>query len=342
MSTGLPTDQRPWGLLAMHPSHLAAALYGPRQREELNTLLQVDHDLVAPDLQVLPCGVLERTEVLLSGWNPPQISDDILNRMPNLHLVAHAGGGMPGRELLERRGIAVVGQTSANAIPTAEFSVAMILLANTQAFRAQRLYQARRTFLDREEHFLDSGNYESQVGIIGAGHVGRTVISLLQAFDLDLVVADPGVDEARIAALGARKVELPELLSSSDVISIHVSATAQTSPLLGAADLARVRDGATLVNTARGRIIDQDALVAELATGRIDAVLDVTEPEVLAPDHLLHELPNVVLTPHIAGSMGRELHRLADRSIQAVRDHLSVRRGQLTATHDVTTAGHHP
>src|SRR5699024_8014149 len=120
---------------------------------------------------------------------------------------------------------------------------------------------------------------------------------LLQAFDLDLVVADPGVDEARIAALGARKVELPELLSSSDVISIHVSATAQTSPLLGAADLARVRDGATLVNTARGRIIDQDALVAELATGRIDAVLDVTEPEVLAPDHLLHELPNVVLTP---------------------------------------------
>src|SRR5699024_413292 len=127
-----------------------------------------------------------------------------------------------------------------------------------------------------------------------------------------------------------------------DVISIHVSATAQTSPLLGAADLARVRDGATLVNTARGRIIDQDALVAELATGRIDAVLDVTEPEDLAPDHLLHELPTVVLTPHIAGSMGRELHRLADRSIQALRDHLSVRRGQLTATPAVTPAGHPP
>src|SRR5699024_10134154 len=151
--TGRASGQEPGGLHAWHPSHLAAARYGPRQREELNTLLQVDHDLVAPDLQVLPCGVLERTEVLLSGWNPPQISDDILNRMPNLHLVAHAGGGMPGRELLERRGIAVVGQTSANAIPTAEFSVAMILLANTQAFRAQRLYQARRTFLDREEHF---------------------------------------------------------------------------------------------------------------------------------------------------------------------------------------------
>src|SRR5690625_3839224 len=72
MSTGLPTDQRPWGLLAMHPSHLAAALYGPRQREELNTLLQVDHDLVAPDLQVLPCGVLERTEVLLSAGTLPR------------------------------------------------------------------------------------------------------------------------------------------------------------------------------------------------------------------------------------------------------------------------------
>src|SRR5699024_12579288 len=99
---------------------------------------------------------------------------------------------------------------------------------------------------------------------------------------------------------------------------------------------------AALLLTARGSLTAHDALVAERATGRSDAVLDVTGPEVLAPDHLLHELPNVALTPLIAGSLGRELRRLADRSIQAVRDHLSVRRGQLTATHDVTTAGHHP
>lgn len=334
------TASRPWGLLAMHPPHLAAALYGRRQREDLSQLLQVDHGLVAHDLHAMPADVLERTEVLLTGWNPPRVDDDVLDRMPNLHLVAHAGGGVPGTDLLERRGIVVVGQTPANAIPTAEFSVAMILLANIRAFRAQRLYHQMRTFLDREEHFLDSGNYESRVGIVGAGHVGRTVISLLQGFDLDLMVTDPSLDEGRIAALGARKVELPELLATSDVVSLHVSDTAQTAHLLGASELARMRDGATLVNTARGRIVDQDALVSELTTGRIDAVLDVTEPDVLDPDHPFYDLPNVVLTPHVAGSMGRELHRLADRSIRAVRHHLGTRRDDLTPDHDVSTVGH--
>jgi phosphoglycerate dehydrogenase-like enzyme len=318
---------RPWGLLAMRPKHLAAALYGPGQREELRSLVRVDHDLVVDDFHTLPAEVLERTEVLLSGWNPPPISEGVLERMPNLHFVAHAGGGVPGLELFEERGITAVSQAAANAIPTAEYSVAMILLANISAFRAQRLYRQERAYIDRERRFLDSGNYESRIGILGAGHVGRTVLSLLQSHELDLMVVDPGLSAEQIAQLGARKVELLELLTTSDVISVHVPDAPATHHLLGAAELAHLRDGATLVNSARGRVIDQEALVAELATGRIDAILDVTEPEVLAPGHPLHDLPNVVLTPHIAGSMGRELHRLADHSIRALRSHLRDRAG---------------
>lgn len=316
---------RSWGLLAMRPRHLAAALYGPRQQEELRSLLRVDHELVVDDFLAVPAEVLERTEVLLSGWNPPPISEEVLDRMPNLHFVAHAGGGVPGLELFERRGVTVVSQAAANATPTAEYAVAMILLANISAFRAQRLYRQERSYIDRERHFLDSGNYESRVGILGAGNVGRKVISLLRSYDLDLMVFDPGVSAEQIGELGARKVDLLELLATSDVVSVHAPDTPRTRHMIGAAELSLLKDGVTLVNSARGRIIDQDALVAELSTGRIDAVLDVTEPEVLAPDHPLHELPNVVLTPHIAGSMGRELRRLADSSIRALRNHLRAR-----------------
>ena len=318
---------RPWGLLAMQPKHLAAALYGPRQREELRHLLRVDHELVVDDFHALPDEVLERTEVLLSGWSPPPIIAEVLDRMPNLHLVAHAVGGVQGLELFEERGITVVSQAEANATPTAEYAVAMILLANISAFRAQRLYRQERAYIDRERHFLDTGNYESRVGILGAGNVGRTVLALLRSYDLDLMVFDPGLTAEQIRGFEARKVDLLELLATSDVISVHAPDTPRTHHMIGAAELSLIKDGATLVNSARGRIIDQDALVAELSTGRIDAVLDVTEPEVLAPDHPLHELPNVVLTPHIAGSMGRELHRLADNSIQALRSHLRDKAG---------------
>lgn len=334
------SDSRPWGLLTMQPAHLAAALYGPRQREELQHLVRVDHDLVVDDFRALPDEVLQRTEVLLSGWNPPPISDEVLDRMPNLHYVAHAGGGVPGLELFEQRGITVASQAAANATPTAEYTVAMILLANISAFRAQRLYRAERSYIDRERHFLDSGNYESRIGILGAGNVGRAVLSLLQSYDLELLVFDPGLTAEQIAELGARKVDLLDLLVSSDVISVHAPDTPHTHHLIGAEELALMRDGATIVNSARGRIIDQDALVAELATGRIDAILDVTEPEVLAPDHPLHELPNVVLTPHIAGSMGRELHRLADNAIRALRSHLRDRAGTAHGpTGDLTPPG---
>jgi phosphoglycerate dehydrogenase-like enzyme len=242
--------------------------------------------------------------------------------MPNLRLAAHAGGGLPGAEVLARHGIPTITQIEANSVPTAEYSVAMILLANKRAFTAQSRYRETRGYLDREVHFLDSGNYESRVGIVGAGHVGRAVLNLLQPYDIELVVADPALDAREVERLGARKVELPELLATSDVVSLHAPEMPSTRHLIGPDQLATMRDGATLINSARGGLIDQAALSTELLSGRIGAVLDVAEPDVLPAENLLFDLPNVVLTPHIAGSMGRELHRLADLNIADIRSHL--------------------
>ena len=120
------------------------------------------------------------------------------------------------------------------------------------------------------------------------------------------------------AALGAEKVELDELLRRSDVVSLHAPSLPETQHLLDARRLALLRDGAILINTARGALVDGDALAAELVAGRIDAVIDTTDPEILPADSPLYELPNVFLTPHIAGAMGTETQRMADLALDEI------------------------
>ena len=132
------------------------------------------------------------------------------------------------------------------------------------------------------------------------------MIELLEPFDFEILVSDPYVEGA---------VALDDLLAVSDIVSLHAPSLPSTRHMLDARRLALLRDGATLINTARGALIDQDALVAELVSGRIDAVIDVTEPEVLPADSPLYDLPNVVLTPHIAGALGDEVRRLGDSAL---------------------------
>ena len=155
--------------------------------------------------------------------------------------------------------------------------------------------------------------HRRSVGLVGASRIGRRVISLLRPFDLEVLVSDPYLKPGEAAGLGAQLVELVELddlARRSDIVSLRAPEIASTYRMINARRLSRMRDGATLLNTARGALVDTGALVAELRTGRIQAILDVTDPEPLAPDSPLYTLPNVVLTPHLAGAAGNELYRL--------------------------------
>jgi phosphoglycerate dehydrogenase-like enzyme len=148
---------------------------------------------------------------------------------------------------------------------------------------------------------------------------GRRVIELLAAFPhLDVALYDPFVDDATAAALGVRTMELDELCATSDILSIHAPDLPSTRHMIAAPQLAALRTGATVINTARGALLDHDALLAEVASGRLNAVLDVTDPEPLPEDHPFWALPNVVLTPHLAGSLGTELHRLVDHAVDEI------------------------
>jgi phosphoglycerate dehydrogenase-like enzyme len=144
------------------------------------------------------------------------------------------------------------------------------------------------------------------------------VLRLLEAFDAEVLLYDPLVDAAEAADLGARSVGLDDLLSRSDVVSLHAPSLPQTYRMIGARELALMKDAATLVNTARGQLVDTEALTSEVLTGRLRAVLDVTDPEPLPEDHALFGAPGVLLTPHVAGSLGNELRRLGLSAVAEV------------------------
>lgn len=264
--------------------------------------------------------LLARADLLLTSWGCPPLDEALLARAPRLRAVVHAAGTVKQHVTAAcfARGLAVTSAAAANALPVAEYSLAAILFANKKIFRLRDRYREVRGFRLWPQEMPGMGNYRKVVGIVGASHIGRRVLDLLRPFDLDRLLFDPFVDAAGAAALGAEKVELDALLARSDVVSLHAPSLPSTRHLLDARRLALLRNGATLINTARGALVDADALERELVSGRIDAVIDTTEPEILPAGSPLYELPNVFLTPHVAGSLGSETRRMAELAVDEV------------------------
>jgi phosphoglycerate dehydrogenase-like enzyme len=152
------------------------------------------------------------------------------------------------------------------------------------------------------------GNYRRTIGIIGASRIGRRVIDLLQNLECSVLLCDPFVTAGD--GLKVELVDLDMLMARSDVVSLHAPSLPSTRGMIGSRQLKLMRDGSTFINTSRGALVDEVALIAELKTGRISAVIDVTDPEIAPDGSPLYDLPNVLLTPHIAGAIGTERSRL--------------------------------
>jgi phosphoglycerate dehydrogenase-like enzyme len=303
----------------MSPPGLADHLFPDAVRSRLERAVKVSPQILTEFTSASSRAELADTDVLLTGWGCPPLDADVIACAPRLAaVVSAAGSALPPLHvdpvLTKRLRFANAG--AVNAVPVAEYSVAMILLAGKRIFESARLYRARRDFIDREAVFPDAGNYRRTVGLIGASRIGRLVIERLRrSTDLRIVVADPYLSAEEAALLGVHLVGLPELMRSVDVVSVHAPLLPETTGMITAELLA---DGATVINSARGAVIDQDALLAELAAGRLNAILDVTHPEVLPADHPLYDLDNVFLTPHMAGSVGNELRRMGEHVVDEV------------------------
>lgn len=314
---GQNTQARVPALMAMRPSALAADLFrtsGVELREHADLLLDVVEDWE----QAPARSALKRARVLITGWGCPPLTECLLDAAPDLQAVIHAGGtasAVIDPAAAARRGIALSNAGEVNATPVAEYTFAMILLANKRAAAAEQLYRQRRAYIDREVELRDSGNFGRTVGLVGASRIGRKVARLLTATDLQVLIYDPYLSNAQALALGARRCSLSELMTRSDVVSLHAPVTPETAGMIDQEMLRLLPDGATVINTARGALLDHEALLPHLRSGRLDAVLDVTTPEPLPPEHELWSLSNVTLTPHIAGATGSELARLGEHVV---------------------------
>ena len=163
------------------------------------------------------------------------------------------------------------------------------------------------------------------IGIVSASTVGREVIRLLKPFDCKILVYDPYLADEEAEKMGVEKVSLEDLFRRSDFISIHAPLTEETIHMIGRKHFRLMRDGAVLINTSRGKVLDQDALLEECKTGRILVALDVTDPEPLPRDSPLRNLENVLLTPHIAGHSYYGAKKIGEMTLQALEDFFAGR-----------------
>jgi len=226
-----------------------------------------------------------------------RVDGGVLDLVPSVRLVASYGVGYDNVDVdaCRARGVAVTNTPGVLDAATADLAMALVLAVRRRVVEADALVRAggwgsswsAGPFLSREV----SG---ATLGIVGFGRIGAAVARRARAFDMRVLV-----NRRRTGDPDYR--ELDELLRESDVVTLHTPLTSETRGLISRERLALLRDGATLVNTARGTIVDEDALVAELVSGRISAGLDVFAHEPHVPDALLR-LPNVVLTPHVASA----------------------------------------
>ncbi|MEU8972795.1 hydroxyacid dehydrogenase [Streptomyces monashensis] len=299
----------------------AAAVFAPRSLAALGDVCDLAPLPALDDLTTARAkDVLGDVEVLVTGWGCPGLDAHVLAAAPRLACVVHAAGSVRGHitDACWDRGIEVSSAAAANALPVAEYTLAMILLHGKHVLERARDFRRTRERADWLSTPHEVGNYRRTVGILSASLIGRRVIELLRPFDHEVLLHDPYVTEAEAAELGVRWVSLPELFARSDLLSVHTPLLPATRGLVSRELLDAMRPGAVLINTSRGAVVDQDALTDVVRAGRVRAVLDVTDPEVLPADHPLWDYPNALITPHLAGSQGNEWERLADTAVAEV------------------------
>ncbi len=286
------------------PEARRGQVFTPAAIERLRSLGEVvapagDTKAVAAQLpEVLP-----EADAALTGWGSPPITPDLLARASRLRIIAHSAGSIRAIIPVEAfdRGIAVSHAADIIAEAVSEATLALILTGLRRFHLMDQALKAGRPWAEANRLYAGHQLAGKTVGLIGCGYVARRVIALLKPFGVRILVYDPYLPAERAAELGVIPTSLDAVFGESDVVSNHAPITPETRHMIGAKQLALLKQGSIFVNTARAWAIDQDALARELATGRFWAALDVFEPEPPPADSPLLKLDNAFLTPHQAG-----------------------------------------
>jgi phosphoglycerate dehydrogenase-like enzyme len=261
---------------------------------------------------------LAQAEVLMAGWGMVKCDANFLSQAPRLKAIFYAGGSVRGivTDALWNRGIRLSSTNQELGAGVAEFALGQILLSMKSVWRHQLAVRRARTY----ERVYFPGIYGSTVGLISVGTIARHLVKLLQPFHLNLIAYDPFLSGEQARVLGITLCSLDEVMAKSDVISLHTPLLPETQGMMRGRHFELMRPGTTFINTARGGVINQAEFI-DVFSRRTDlfALLDVTWPEPPPCDSPIYDLPNVLITPHIAGALGRECRRLGQMAVDECR-----------------------
>jgi glyoxylate reductase len=283
-----------------------------------------DATRLAPELEKY----LPQAQGLLSLLTIP-VTEALLDQCPRLRVVSNMAVGVDNIDLAActRRGIPVGNTPGVLTAGTADLAMALLLSIARRLGEASSDARQGRWVTWSPTGWLGADLDGAVLGIVGFGKIGQAVSRRAQGFGLRLLYSDPGDHPELDAALGAQRVPLEQLLAESDFVSLHVPLTPATRGLIDAQALQQMKPGTHLINTARGPVVDTEALVAALQKGWIaGAALDVTDPEPLPASHPLYSLPNCLITPHIGSATTNTRRRMAELAVENLLAGLSGQR----------------
>lgn len=261
----------------------------------------IHHEGDAPATKEDLISLLKNADACVTSWGVAEIDEDVVKSAPNLKAVVHLGGSVKRNvsDALFDAGIKVFATSPVLAESVAETTLGMMIMGQKRAGSFTRTI--------RKGGWRESSQWPARelrgktVGIIGASQVGRHLIKLLKPFHTKVLVFDPYLDEKSAKDLGVEKCELLAMAKRCDILSLHAPANDKTKNMINKEVFSVMKDYALIVNSARGELIDEPAMIEELKKGRFYAYLDVTSPEPPDQDNLLRSLDNVDVIPHIAG-----------------------------------------
>ena len=301
-------------------------VFGAEERKAIEALVEVKGVFHSREEALKHPEILKEVEIIFSGWGGPRIDAEFLDKTPSLKLVLHAAGSIRPivSEAFWERGVRICSAYGANAIPVSEFTFAAVVFCLKRAFSFNRKVLRERSFQSTFPGPDVPGCYGTTVGIVSLGMVGRRVCQLLRNLEVRILAYDPYARPEEAKSLGVDSLcSLEDLFRFSDVVSLHTPLLPETEGMIRYQHLTRLKEGASFINTSRGAVVNEPELIRFLQERPdVQAVLDVTHPEPPVPESPLYDLPNVFLTPHLAGSLGGECRRMAQFMMEELERYL--------------------
>lgn len=313
----------PKSIVIMDPVRLPS-VYGPIQLKDIEAISNlVCPPTTAQELAQNP-EILKEVEVIFGGWGMPTLSTDFLENAPNLRGIFYSAGTVKNfvtDEFWDFE-IPLTNAHKANAIPVAEYCMATII------FSLKLGWQHLRDLREQKRWLRDTpgipGCYDATVGLISLGAIGMKTLELLKPFKIKPLIYSTSMTEGQAAEWNAELVSIEDLFKRADVVSLHTPLLPSTTGMIRGDHFRMMKPGATFINTARGAVVNQDEMIEALRERTdLTALLDVLSPEPPEPGANIFDVPNIHVTPHIAGSLGRECRRLGQTAIDECKRFLA-------------------